>query len=407
MSDPYGLSVRDHGAKGDGVADDTLPLQSALESGAKRVVFPAGTYLLGKGLRVPSETEVQLHPGAVLRFGDGAGRGQDDFLITNADHHSGNRNIRIEGGIWDGNAPSNPRGPDAPDSYTGVMMNFTNVTGLTLRGAMLMDAESYFVRLGKVSNFVIEDIGFEIRYLRPNQDGIHVSGHCKDGIIRRLTGHGSRTPNDDMVALLADDALNRAQNLNGAFNGPIRRIRIERLRAASCHSFVRLLSVDHPIEDVEINDVEGGCVCSAINMDACRDCRVKLFDEADRPNGVGSISNVWASDFTVHKASDHSRQPLIDFRTRVDKFLIERFKRDFSRDVSPETPTLCIERAGEMQVELQGLSHTPEGVETHEMVTPEGATSLRAQRYMTMESKLTLTSGGFDRLEASTRAEAG
>ncbi len=407
MAKIFGTSVKEFGATGDGIVDDAPALQSALDAHVPRVVVPFGHYWLGRGLRVRSDTEILAHPGAHFRFGDGAGRDQDDFLITNDDHQTGNRNIRIEGGIWDGNNPGNPRGPDAPGSYSGVMMNFTNVDGLTLRAVSLLDAESYFVRLGKVSNFLIENIAFAIRHLRPNQDGIHVSGHCSDGVIRRLTGLGSRTPNDDMAALLADDALHRAQNLNGAFNGPIRRVRVEHLRASSCHSFVRLLSVDHPIEDIEINDVEGGCICSAINMDACRDCRVQLFDEADRPNGVGSITGVRASDFRVYKAADESRQPLIDFRTRAGNFRIERFERDISRDASPQTPTLCIERAGQMQVEMQGLSDPLDGAEMQPLATPSGAPNWCARGALSVDDKLTQLSGGFDRLVVSSNAEGG
>ncbi len=60
-----------------------------------------------------------------------------------------------------------------------------------------------------------------------------------------------------MVALNADEALGRAQNL-GLACGPIRRIRIEDVRAESCHTFVRLLSVRSVIEDVEIDGVFGG-----------------------------------------------------------------------------------------------------------------------------------------------------
>lgn len=380
---------------GDGETDDAPAIQAALDSDAPRVVLPFGDYRVATGLKLRSNTHLLVHPHARLRFANGAGKGGDDFLLTNADHARGNRNIRVEGGIWDGNNPGNPRGPDEPGVYTGVMMNFTNVTGLTLRDMILQDAESYFVRLGKVRDFLIEDISFEIRYLRPNQDGIHVSGHCEDGIIRRLFGRGTLTPNDDMAALLADDALHRSQNQNGAFNGPIRRVRIEHLRAHSCHSFIRLLSVDHPIEDVEISDVVGGCRNCAINMDACRDCRVKLFDDADRPGGVGMIRNVRVWDMAVHKTTDDNDQPLLDCRTHLDNFVIERFSRDAARDVSPRTPTLLFQQAGDILLELDGVGSTLEGVEP--VVTPSGRAN-RLERSLGSDQSFALREGGFGRL---------
>ena len=48
------VSVKDFGALGNGVADDTAAIQAAFNSGAKKVVFPAGTYLCSAGLTVPN-----------------------------------------------------------------------------------------------------------------------------------------------------------------------------------------------------------------------------------------------------------------------------------------------------------------------------------------------------------------
>jgi hypothetical protein len=56
------VNVKQFGAKGDGVADDTAAVQAALSSGAGRVYFPKGEYLTSNGLELPSNLEV---------FGDG------------------------------------------------------------------------------------------------------------------------------------------------------------------------------------------------------------------------------------------------------------------------------------------------------------------------------------------------
>lgn len=47
------VSVKDFGAVGDGVADDTVAIQAALDSGAKQVVFPLGAYKTG-ALTIPN-----------------------------------------------------------------------------------------------------------------------------------------------------------------------------------------------------------------------------------------------------------------------------------------------------------------------------------------------------------------
>jgi len=47
------VSVKDFGAVGDGLIDDTTAIQSALDSGASSVFIPAGTYKITTGLSVP------------------------------------------------------------------------------------------------------------------------------------------------------------------------------------------------------------------------------------------------------------------------------------------------------------------------------------------------------------------
>lgn len=401
----YGRSIAEFGAVGNGRSDDAPAIQAALNAGQPLITIPYGRYKIGHTLRISSHTRLSVHPRAHLFLAAGAGQNADSFLLTNKHHASGDQNIVIEGGIWDGNNPANRRGPDAPDSYTGVLLNFTHVRGLTLQQLTLRDPESYFIRLGKVTRFRIADITFQIRHLRPNQDGVHVTGHCADGVIRQLRGSGPQTPNDDMVAILADDALHRAQNL-GAFNGPIRRIRVADLQADSCHSFIRLLSFKHPIEEIDISDVRGGCRCCAINMDACRQCAVKLFDSRDYPQGVGHIAGVRVRRMHVFSASDHTQQPLLDFRTRVADFVIEDFQRDHQLDISPGTPTLRVAEVGRLPVVLEGLTPQQKGTLTAdddrlvEMATPHNHTRYWGTFQLDERSELFLPSGGFSRLAA-------
>lgn len=52
------VSVKDFGAVGDGVTDDTTAIQAALNSGAKTVNFPSGTYKITATLNVSSNTKI-------------------------------------------------------------------------------------------------------------------------------------------------------------------------------------------------------------------------------------------------------------------------------------------------------------------------------------------------------------
>lgn len=75
------LSVRDFGAKGDGVADDTRAVQKALNAAFARqraLFFPAGTYLLGTLADLQPHAFLSIgyegKPGSLVLLGDGQAR---------------------------------------------------------------------------------------------------------------------------------------------------------------------------------------------------------------------------------------------------------------------------------------------------------------------------------------------
>jgi hypothetical protein len=362
-----GISVRDFGARGDGTADESAAFESALKAGRWPVVVPSGLYRLGRSLRLPSGAHIVAHPEAFVILGDHAGVDTDTYLLTNADHRGGNEDIRVEGGIWDGNNVANPRGPDRPGSYTGVLAHFRNVRRLTLRDMTFRNSETYNVLLTEVRHFVVDTIVFQSTTIRGNQDGVHMGGGCEDGEISNLQAHGRMTPNDDVVALVADDALHRAQNL-GTMCGPIRRIRVRSVFADDCHSFVRLGSVWSPIEDVDVSDIRGGCEACAVNADALRYCRVPVFDPAKPPfpDGAGLLKHIRLADFEVWKtlglgASTVMGNPLLLLETRMLQFVIERFRRVWARDAGPQVPTLRIANTGLARVVVENLAEAVGG----------------------------------------------
>ncbi len=405
----YGLDVKSCGARGDGSADDAPAIQAALERGAPLLWVPAGNYKIGRTLRLPSGTRLLAHPRARFFLAPGAGADQESFLLANAEPQRGAENLTIEGGIWDGNNHENRRGPDRPGSYTGVLIDFRQVRNLTLRGLTVRNAESYFIRLCEARNFVIEDIVFETQFVRPNQDGVHLGGFCEDGLIRRLAAAGPDTPNDDVVALNADDACGRAMNL-GLKCGPIRRIRVEDLDAVDCHTFVRLLSVDSPLEDVTVERVRGGCRCCAINADAARQCAVPVFDPADPryARGVGEFRRIVCADFAVTKNYPGQQKPLIHLMSRCHGFTIKNFHRDPARDACPQAPTLeaadlpptAMIFEGLAGCQVAGLTANRQPKPTALRRVDSGPNSGRAEIRLAAKETLTLAAGGFAQFTA-------
>jgi len=85
------ISVKDFGAVGDGVADDTAAINAALASGAKRVHLPAGTYKVGSTLSVPQN---------VSMYGDGPAATIIDGSAATYANLTNGVHIEVAQGTW-------------------------------------------------------------------------------------------------------------------------------------------------------------------------------------------------------------------------------------------------------------------------------------------------------------------
>ena len=402
---PRPLSVRDTGARGDGTADDSGAIQRALDETEQIAAIPRGMYRLGSTLRIGSGKTILAHPEAVLRLADGAGRDVDSFLLTNVDRDSGNHHIEVNGGIWDGNNQGNHRGPDGdPHAYTGVALNFVSVHHLRLQNLTVRNPDSFSIRIGETRHFTIEHVLFDHSETRPNQDGVHVGGFCEDGYIHDLRALTPNTTNDDMVALNADDNVERALNL-GMKRGPIRNVHVDGLAGDSGYTFVRLLSETCPIENIRIRDISGGCRWYAINM-----------NNWAFPLGSGNIRNVDIGNVRVTKAPGAGGAPLVEVNLGVRDLLIQGFQRPL--DDPSAAPTLSIANDADNAVQLTteseaglqlsrgSVAEPSEGALT-ELDLPDGT---RVQQAITREGgddRLILPRGGFRRLELNRQTTEG
>lgn len=317
------VSVVDYGATGNGQQDDAAAIQKALDSGAEVVTIPSGVYRIGCTLWIGSGVTLKADPQAVIRLANGAGNHVSVFLLANRNPGNGNNHITVEGGIWDGNNEHNSRGEDGDlFAYTGTAINFVNVKHLVLRKLTVRNPDAFSIRLGEVEDFLVEDILLDHSVVRPNQDGIHVGGFSQRGIIRRIKAVNPNTPNDDMVALNADDNVERVLNL-GMRRGPIRDILVEDLQANGAYTFVRMLSKESLIENITVRRVKGSCRFYAVNMNNWR-----------FPIGSGDIRNVRLEQFNVTKTGYTDWAPsLIHITLKVRDLYI----RDFQRGENPKT----------------------------------------------------------------------
>lgn len=338
------VNAKDFGAKGDGVTDDAAALQAALDGGDGEVHVDAGTYLLGTTLLMGSGDRLISTPETIYRMADGSAKNARSFLVSNRNPGNANQDIVLDGGVWDGNCEHNPRGKDGDLwGFTGTAINFSNVKGLQVRNLTVRNPEAFSIRVGEVEEFVIEDIVFDHPISRPNQDGVHVGGYSFKGQLRRLKAITPRTTNDDMVALNADDDVERVLNL-GMRRGPIRDITVEGVEAPDVYTFVRLLSVTEPVEQIRISGIRGGCRVHVLNINNWR-----------FPPGVGAIRDVRIRDCDVKKtASAKWSDSQMDIALGVDDFEVSDYR--VTPGGHPEAYVLTVRNDTRERITLSGLS---------------------------------------------------
>ena len=296
------ISVRDFGAKGDGVSDDFHPFQAALFSGAEEIYVPMGEYHIFGTLRIPSSTSIIADRCAriVMRSTDRRRRGE--FLLTNDDCDSENHDISIIGGIWDGrNSDPYHKKPDLfdKDGYSGAVLNFVGVKRLSLKDMVISNSTTYYIRMSRVTDFTIENIDFISDDFGNNQDGLHFGGGVRRGRVKNIRALSRGQTNDDMIALNADDSVERIENLDLERSG-IEDISFENIYAENCYTIVRLLSVTAPIRNISFKNIHAGFRCYAVNADGARYCKTPLFKEEEYPMGIGKIENVLFENFLCY-----------------------------------------------------------------------------------------------------------
>ena len=295
------VSVKDFGAVGDGVADDRAAIQAALSSGARGVYIPTGRYAVSGTLFVGSGTHIKAEPTAAVILAGKTRRRRGDFLLSNSDTRGGNTDITVEGGIWDGNntAPENDK-PEITDmqGYSGTVLNFVGVKGLTLRSLTVANSTTYYIRMCRIADFLIEDIDFVSDAFGYNQDGLHFGGDVRRGRVKNIRALSMGQTNDDLIALNADDSVERVENLD-LVRDDIEDITFENIYAESCYTVIRLLSVTAKIRNISFKNIYAGYRNYAINGDAARYCKMPIFKDEDYPHGVGCVENLHIENFVV------------------------------------------------------------------------------------------------------------
>ncbi len=292
---------------GNGIDDDFPAIQEMLDSGKSVVTLPAPEkhYVIGKTLKIHSDQELKTGRYTRIVLKDGA----NCAMLENADFDGGNKNVCVDGGIWDMNhnrqKPNPYHFPD-PDTgekfedavkrlgfdkttsktlirgcYTGMCFRFCTVKNLDFRNVTIVNPVIYGVQCAYTEDFSFENIVFEYNEGSPklwNMDGIHIEGGCKNGTFRNLKG----ACHDDLLAFTTDDSL----------YGPISNMEVDGIFAERCHSAVRMLSAGTPLRNIHIRDVYGSFYVYCI-------CMTKYYEEKKER---GNFDNIVIENVFAHSA---------------------------------------------------------------------------------------------------------
>lgn len=137
-------SVKDFGAVGDGVTDDSAAINAAYESGAGIIIFPAGTYLIKSNVYPKSNTHTIAPKAKIIYHKEYA-----NLTITDA------HNVTIEGLTIDGNQFE-------WESWQGCGLNIFKSERITITGCEIYNAANSGINIGQVSTDPNEPINSKI-----------------------------------------------------------------------------------------------------------------------------------------------------------------------------------------------------------------------------------------------------
>jgi len=215
------VNVRDFGAKGDGVNDDTGAINAAIAAvtagGGGRVTVPAGTYRV-YSLHLASHLELYLEAGSVLRAGEftpdsrydlpepGPEPQYQDFGHSHWQNSliwgAGLEDIAISGrGMIDGTALANGyRTEDLQDGWANKSISLKECRNVSITGITICNGGHFAILATGVDNLTCSGLTIDT-----NRDGIDID--CCRNV--RVSGCLVNSPYDDGIVLKASYALGR------------------------------------------------------------------------------------------------------------------------------------------------------------------------------------------------------
>lgn len=165
------------------------------------------------------------------------------------------KNIKVTGGIWNGNGPNQTKKWDDAPNTSSLMTGFlfSGVDRFTFLPTKIMNTKTYGTLICNVNDLLIENVEVDVgNVLVPNNgDGIHILGPAERVTIKNCMLHSE----DNVIAINADDI---GHGPYGTF-GDITTVRIKDIYINNYDGGqgMLLLSGDHAVKDVVIEGITG------------------------------------------------------------------------------------------------------------------------------------------------------
>lgn len=236
----------DFGARGDGVTDDTLAIQAALDVGGHVCIRRPGVYVVSGVLaRLAEGDNARLNAALVIRSGTTLtmqnnvrlrlASGSDCYLLRNANPEAGDHDIAVEGGQLDGNSVGQQENNWFRPYWFGHMVLFHRVSRVSVRDLRSINPSRYAFLFVGSTDITTERLWFQ--HQRLNSDGVHFHGPCSRIVVRDLVG----LTNDNMAGFVCGEGLYYFGHADEEFGvGDITDVLVERLHSTWGKEPVRL-----------------------------------------------------------------------------------------------------------------------------------------------------------------------
>ena len=252
----------------DGDTDDTNAINRALlyvhnnnNGGRVYIPFKLNKYIISSPIIMYSNTSLLLDDSATIYLANNS----NCYMLTNANkstlvNNIVDKNVSIEGGIWDGNPLNQIH--TLNDGRWVVGFGLFGVENLNIKN-LTIKAKTFAIHVSCLKKYTFKNIQINhdvgIGITPSNQDGIHINGPAYNGLISNIKG----STWDDMIAVNADDG----ETFGGvtAF-GEIVDLIIDGVECNNSLNVIRVLSSSSLIDRILIKNIIGTCTDSIIEV---------------------------------------------------------------------------------------------------------------------------------------------